>query len=173
MSSNNPRVFVALGANLDDPAQQVRNAFESLQQLCGVELVARSGLYASSPMGPQNQPDFVNAVCELSCSASIDGIALLDQLQALETASGRQRDEQGVNANGRWGPRALDLDLLLFGQQLINKARLTVPHPGLLERCFVLVPLLAIAPDITVPGKGPARDYVDALPDYDLQLLPD
>lgn len=172
MSRGNPRVFVALGANLDDPAQQVSDAFEALQELSGIEVVARSGLYTSTPMGPQDQPDFVNAVCELRCGDTIDALALLDQLQALEAAGGRQRDEQGVNANGHWGPRTLDLDLILFGQQQINEPRLVVPHPGLLERSFVLVPLLEIAPEITVPGKGPAIDYLDTLPAYNLQRLP-
>lgn len=166
------RVFVALGANLGDPVLQVIDAVEALRQLPEFDVVACSGLYTSSPMGPQDQPDYVNAVCELGCAASLQPLEVLEQLQAVENAAGRQRDADGVNANGHWGPRLLDLDLLLFGQQQISTERLSVPHPGMLERPFVLVPLLEIEPHIEVPGKGYAKDYRDSLASCQLQRIP-
>lgn len=167
------RAFIAIGANLGDPVSQVLQAVDALQQLPDIDVAACSALYTSSPMGPQDQPDYVNAVCKLDCASNLAALDLLDLLQAVESAAGRQRDADGVNANGRWGPRLLDLDLLLFGQQQIDSVRLTVPHPGLLERPFVLVPLLEIDPQIEVPGKGRGSDYLQQLPGYELQRLPD
>ena len=103
-------------------------------------------------MGPPDQPDYINAVCALT--SSVDPIPLLDQLQAIELKHGRVRD--GL----RWGPRSLDLDILLFGENIINTARLVVPHPGLDQRSFVLYPLYEIAPGLTVPGLGPLEDLI-------------
>ena len=173
MNDRTLQVFVALGANLGDPAVQIGAAFNGLQQLPRAEVVNRSALYRSAPMGPQDQPDYVNAVCELCCDSNLDPLDLLDQMQALEAASGRERDSQGANKSGHWGPRMLDLDLLLFGQQQISSTRLTVPHPGILERNFVLVPLLEIAPKISIPGKGPAADFLKAQQGPGLQRLPE
>lgn len=159
-------IFIALGANLDKPVQQVNKAMDDLDALEGLSVIRRSSLYASSPMGPADQPDYINAVCELTCS--LEPLALLDQLMSLEHDAGRTR-EGGKET--RWGARLLDLDLALFGQQVINEPRLTVPHPGLLVRSFVLVPLLEIAPEVVVPGSGLARDYLSVSGEYNLTRL--
>jgi 2-amino-4-hydroxy-6-hydroxymethyldihydropteridine diphosphokinase len=141
------RVFVALGSNLDGPAQQLRTALNELARLPLTRLIAQSPLYVSDPMGPPDQPDYINAVAELDTALSAPD--LLRELQALEHAHGRVRNGE------RWGPRVLDLDLLLFGQEQIHSDALTVPHPGIAERVFVLIPLHKIAPDLDVPGVGP------------------
>jgi 2-amino-4-hydroxy-6-hydroxymethyldihydropteridine diphosphokinase len=148
-TENKPtRAYVGLGANLDEPRAQVEQAVEELAALRSVALLAVSPLYRSRPMGPRDQPDFINAVAGLD--ARCDAAELLARLHKLEARHGRQRD------GARWGPRPLDLDLLLFGRERIDTPALTVPHPGLAERNFVLYPLADIAPlDLDVPGFGP------------------
>lgn len=141
--------WIGLGSNLDDPLQQLARALAGLAALPGTTLVAQSPFYRSRPVGPQDQPDFVNGVALLETRLSAE--ALLDELQALEQAHGRTRRQ-------RWGPRTLDLDLLLFGDEIIVNARLTVPHPRLQERDFVLRPLLDIRPGLALPdGRAAAR----------------
>ncbi len=135
--------FVALGSNLGDPVRQVMAAMDSLAGMDGSRLVARSPLYRSAPLGPQDQPRYINAVAGLLTRR--DPHQLLDDLQALERESGRSREGE------RWGPRILDLDLLLFGQEIIDDQRLVIPHPGLTERNFVVYPLAHIAPDLSLP----------------------
>jgi len=147
------RVFIGLGANLDDPIAQVRTALDELSRLPETRLVAASPLYRTPPMGPPGQPDYVNAVAELATTLAPH--ALLDELQQLERAHRRVRAE-------RWGPRTLDLDLLLYGATTIVDARLEVPHPGLATRAFVLLPLADLAPDLEVPGMQRVRELVDA-----------
>ncbi|MGR8919424.1 MAG: 2-amino-4-hydroxy-6-hydroxymethyldihydropteridine diphosphokinase [Gammaproteobacteria bacterium] len=139
--------YVGLGSNLDEPAEQLRAALVALRQLPETRLVAESALYGNPPMGPQDQPDYVNAVAALE--TGLDARALLAELQAIERARGRVRDGK------RWGPRVLDLDLLLYGAEVIAVEGLTVPHPGIAERAFVLVPLAEIAPGLTLPTLGP------------------
>ncbi len=142
---------VGLGSNLADPVAQVRRAFAALQRLPDTRLRSRSALYRSAPMGPADQPDYVNAAAVLE--TRLEPLPLLDALQAIEQAQGRVRD--GV----RWGPRTLDLDLLLYGERIIEEVRLTVPHPGLAERDFVLIPLReAAGPDLPIPGHGRLGD---------------
>ena len=141
--------YVALGSNLDDPQRQVEIAFDLLADLPDTELIARSSLYRSAPFGPVEQPEFVNAVVGLQ--TSLGASALLEHLQAIETSQGRVRKQ-------RWGPRTLDLDLLVYGAQVIDESRLTVPHPGIAERNFVLLPLREIAPELVIPGLGPVAD---------------
>lgn len=141
------RAYVALGSNLDDPADQLDRAFTALADMPGSELVARSPVYRSSPLGPQEQPDFLNAVAALDTTLSPE--ALLDALQAIEHRHHRRRGE-------RWGPRTLDLDLLIYGAQSIDTPRLRVPHPELRHRMFVLQPLVDLAPELEVPGLGTA-----------------
>lgn len=136
-------VFVGLGSNLDEPVRQIQAAFVALSELEQCRLLARSPLFRSAPMGPQDQPWYVNAVAGLL--TRLDPHRLLDELQVLEHSFGRSRVRE------RWGPRTLDLDLLLFGRQVIDDARLVIPHPGLTERNFVVYPLLRIAPDLTLP----------------------
>lgn len=139
------RAYVGLGSNLDDPAAQVESALAELDRLSGTRLVRRSALYRTRPVGYAEQPDFVNAVAELE--TALEPEALLRALLALEQAHGRVR---GI----RNGPRTLDLDLLLYGGCTRRSADLTLPHPRLHERAFVLVPLHEIAPDARVPGRG-------------------
>ena len=139
------RVFVGLGSNLDEPRRQIERALHTLAALEHTRLLAVSSLYRSAPLGPQDQPFFLNAVAELETLLPPD--ALLDHLQSIETAQGRVRTR-------RWGPRTLDLDLLLYGMERISTPRLLVPHPGLPERPFVLYPLAELAPELEVPGLG-------------------
>lgn len=146
MSETAEDVWIGLGSNLADPVAQLRRAFEALAAIPHTRLVARSALYRNPPMGPQDQPDYVNAVAQLA--TGLEPLALLDALQAIENAHGRRRER-------RWGPRTLDLDLLLWGERVIDHPRLTVPHPGLPERPFVLYPLAEIAPELHIPGHGP------------------
>jgi len=147
------------------PRFQVERGLGLISETRDVELLAFSGLYSTEPMGPADQPAYVNAVCEILTKMTAG--QLLDALQSIEQQSGRQRD--GV----RWGPRTLDLDILLYGDRSLNTGRLTIPHPGLLERSFVLIPLLEIAPDIEVPGSGAAADFLHQVNDYGIQRLGD
>lgn len=144
--NNGHTAYVGLGSNLDTPVAQVTAGFEALSRIPATRLVARSRLYGSAPMGPSDQPDYVNAVAKLD--TSLDPHALLDQLQTTESAAGRDRSGK------RWGPRTLDLDLLLYDDLHCRDERLTLPHPGVSERAFVLVPLAEIAPALTLPGTG-------------------
>jgi 2-amino-4-hydroxy-6-hydroxymethyldihydropteridine diphosphokinase len=143
--------YVALGSNLAEPVRQVERAFAALAALPGTRLVLRSSAYRSRPMGPVEQPDFVNAAAALL--TQLDPLTLLRELQALETRLGRTAPVV------RWGPRLIDLDLLVHGQTRCSEAGLTLPHPGMAERDFVLVPLAEISPSLDVPGVG----RVDAL----------
>ncbi len=137
--------YIGLGSNLDSPAEQVLQAFAELATLPETQLRAASSLYRSRPLGPGDQPWYINAAAALDTRLAPE--ALLDALQAIEAAHQRVREV-------RWGPRTLDLDLLLYGDQLIRSARLTVPHPEMCRRNFVLVPLLEIAPDLIHPETG-------------------
>jgi len=143
-------VYIGIGANLDGPVQQVSRALDELAALPRTRLVKKSSLYRTPPMGPPDQPDYINAVAELD--TWLTPLALLDELQRIEQLHRRVRGAQ------RWGPRTLDLDLLLYGAQKIEQPRLRVPHPGLAERAFVLLPLVEIAPALAVPGLGALAD---------------
>jgi 2-amino-4-hydroxy-6-hydroxymethyldihydropteridine diphosphokinase len=139
--------YVALGSNLAQPVTQVTTALDELARLPASTLGARSSIYRTPPLGPPGQPDYINAVACLSTALAPE--RLLDELQALEQAHGRVREGQ------RWGPRSLDLDLLLYGGETIDTPRLQVPHPHMAERAFVLVPLAEIASgELTIPGYG-------------------
>ncbi len=143
MMSNNPVIcYISLGSNLDNPVKQLKQAINELSVLDNGMLLLQSGLYQSSPMGPQDQADFINAVVKLETTLSAD--ELLAQLQAIEQRHKRIRTQH-------WGPRTLDLDLLLYGNKTINTGNLQVPHPGIPERGFVLYPLYEIAPDLEIP----------------------
>lgn len=146
--------FIGLGANLDDPCEQVLRAFEALAQVRQSALVARSSLWRSAPLGYAHQPDFINAVARIESGLSAG--ELLDELQKVESAHGRERSF--ANA-----PRTLDLDLLLYGGEVRHTAWLTLPHPRMHERAFVLRPLIEIAPDAQIPGRGTARTCLAAL----------
>jgi 2-amino-4-hydroxy-6-hydroxymethyldihydropteridine diphosphokinase len=151
MSVDRSTVFVGIGSNLRQPLDQVKAAIRALRRLPSSELLSVSPLYRSAPMGPPGQPDYINAVTALA--TMLDPETLLDALQAIEASQGRRRGE-------RWGPRTLDLDILLYGDRVIDHSRLRVPHPGIAERAFVLVPLHDIAPGLRIPGYGPLAQLV-------------
>ena len=136
--------YVALGSNLSEPRRQVERAFEALAAMPGTKLVQRSGLWRSQPMGPQDQPEFINAAAGLVTTTAPR--EFLDELKSIERRLGRT--EPVV----RWGPRSIDLDLLVFGDLQMNEPGLVVPHPGLHQRNFVLYPLAEIAAELWVPG---------------------
>jgi len=156
--------WIGLGSNLDDPCGQVNSAFAELGQLPQSRLKACSGLYRSAPMGPPDQPDYINAVAALETGLSAE--ALLTALQSIEQAHRRVRGEH-------WGPRTLDLDILLYGDEVIDRPQLTVPHPGIGERNFVLAPLAELAPALSIPGLGVVKVLRDAAGDAGLERVAD
>lgn len=156
------QVFVALGANLEDPKAQLDNALMALSSLAENQSLKVSPYYHSTPMGEVAQPDYINAVA--SFETKLTPLTLLDALQHIENTQGRVRKE-------RWGPRTLDLDLLLYGDAIIDEPRLKVPHYGMKERSFVLVPLAAIAPDLVLPCKTPLQSLISEKFLAELQLL--
>ncbi len=139
--------YVGLGSNLDSPVRQLESAFELLAEIPRSRLVQRSALYRSVPFGGVEQPDFVNAVATMLTQLTAGELLL--ELQRIEQARGRERGAV------RWGPRILDLDLLVYSNQEIDEDKLTVPHPGIGERNFVLLPLEEVAPELVIPGLGP------------------
>lgn len=157
------RVYLGLGANLDAPLQQLQQAVTALTQLPQSQLTAVSSFYGSKPMGPQDQPDYVNAVAALD--TSLTAAALLDELQRIELEQGRQRKDE------RWGPRTLDLDILLYGEEILATPRLTVPHYGLHQREFVVYPLLELAPLLHIPGLGALAEIALQVPRNGLTVL--
>lgn len=156
---HNHAVYIGLGSNLGNPEAQVVAAIKALALLPQSVLVAISSLYASAPIGPQDQPPFINAVALLHTSLS--PLALLDALQALEQDAGRIRARH-------WGERTLDLDILLFGQQVIEHPRLKVPHPFMRERRFVLQPLLEISPNTHLPCGASLADDLAQIKEQDI-----
>jgi 2-amino-4-hydroxy-6-hydroxymethyldihydropteridine diphosphokinase len=139
-------VYIGVGSNLDSPQDQVRQAIAALGDLPNSILVSESGLYQSAPFGPVEQPDFINAVVGLLTKTGAR--ELLEQLKGIERSLGRGRESE------RWGPRRIDLDLLAYAGRMIEEDDLTVPHPGIAERNFVLLPWQEIAPTFRVPGQG-------------------
>ncbi len=137
------RVFIALGSNLASPVTQLESALQALARLPQTSLKKVSPFYQSAPLGPQDQPDYVNAVAELE--TDLAPLALLDALQNIEKEQGRVRLR-------RWGERTLDLDILLIDDEIFTLPRLTVPHYDMLNREFVIIPLFDIAPDLTLPN---------------------
>ncbi|EWC40707.1 2-amino-4-hydroxy-6-hydroxymethyldihydropteridine diphosphokinase [Pseudomonas stutzeri] len=160
------RIYIGLGSNLADPQQQLRGALQAMAELPQSRLVAVSSLYASDPLGPADQPRYVNAVAALD--TSLAPLTLLDALQRIELAHGRERKAE------RWGPRTLDLDILLFGDRLIDEPRLQVPHYHLQARAFVLYPLAEIAPPNLLLADGrQLDDLLAACPFLGLERLDD
>ncbi len=145
--------YIGLGSNLDNPIHQIKQALLALDALPNTQLRAQSALYRSKPLGPQNQPDYINAVAVLNTTLS--PLALLDMMQTIENQQGRIRGAQ------RWGPRTLDLDMLLYDNKQLQNPRLTLPHPGLYERAFVLYPLYECAPDLVLPDGQPLSSLID------------
>lgn len=162
-----PVIFVGLGSNLGDSAAILRDAFAALGRMPATSLLACSRLYRTPAWGVTAQPDFLNAAAMLR--TALQPQTLLAALLEIERDAGRIRLMDGSD---RWGPRTLDLDLLLYGDQCVDEPGLRVPHPHLHERAFALLPVLEIAPDAVIPGIGLARDALAKLATDDIQALP-
>ena len=158
-------VWIGLGSNMGQAADQVEQAIAALTDAPGLELTARSSLYRTAPVGNVDQPDFINAVVRASCR--IGCYVLLEALQEIENRFGRTRDGE------RFGPRSLDLDLLMYADQTVSSPQLELPHPRMHERLFVLEPLTEIEGDITVPGRGRLSVLRQACLDQRVQRLGD
>jgi 2-amino-4-hydroxy-6-hydroxymethyldihydropteridine diphosphokinase len=158
------RAFIGLGSNLDNPREQVIAAFRELAETDGIRLLARSSLYLSEPLGPQDQPDFINAAAVIE--TSLDPLSLLEVLLTIEQKHARKRERH-------WGPRTLDLDLLLYDDERIQHPDLTVPHPAIAERSFVLLPLREIAPQLVIPGLGSVSSLLQQLGNPVLEIAKD
>ena len=157
------RVYIGLGSNLAEPLTQLRSALAALAALPQSRLLATSSFYASDPLGPADQPRYVNAVAALD--TELAPLALLDALQAIEANQGRVRKAE------RWGPRTLDLDILLFGERLLDEPRLRVPHYHLHARPFVLYPLAELAPELRLPDGRRLAELLAACPFAGLERL--
>lgn len=157
------RVYLGLGSNLADPLGQLRTAIEALQAIPQTTVAAVSPFYASDPLGPPDQPRYVNAVAALD--TELAPLALLDALQRIELEQGRVRKDE------RWGPRTLDLDILLFGERQLDEPRLTVPHYHMHARAFVLYPLADLAPQLRLPDGRSLSELLADCPFAGLERL--
>jgi 2-amino-4-hydroxy-6-hydroxymethyldihydropteridine diphosphokinase len=142
---NKAIVYIGLGSNLGQPTQQIKSAIAALDDLAETKVLRDSGYFTSKPMGPEDQPDYVNAVVELE--TSLPAMTLLLQCQEIEKQQGRVK-------NRFWGERTIDLDILLYADEQIKSDNLLLPHPGICQRDFVYLPLLKLKPEIIIPGKG-------------------
>jgi 2-amino-4-hydroxy-6-hydroxymethyldihydropteridine diphosphokinase len=156
-------VFVALGSNLDQPLDKVVSGMAAIATLADTQLLASSSLYQSAAIGPSAQDDYINAVAKIV--TALKPLQLLDALQTIEVAHGRKR---GI----RWAARSLDLDLLLYGEQQLKHSRLTVPHPEMTQRNFVLLPLQEIAPDLILPSGQTLTTVLSHCPPNGITKLP-
>ncbi|TFB22685.1 2-amino-4-hydroxy-6-hydroxymethyldihydropteridine diphosphokinase [Lelliottia nimipressuralis] len=147
--------YIAIGSNLASPLEQVNAAVQALGEIPQSKIVAVSSFYRTPPLGPQDQPDYLNAAVVLE--TALDAETLLDNTQRIELQQGRVRKAE------RWGPRTLDLDIMLFGYETTNTERLTVPHYDMKNRGFMLWPLFEVAPDLIFPDGIPLRDILDNL----------
>lgn len=161
--------YIGLGSNIEQPYLQIKNAIVALNNLLDTQVLADSGYYISKPMGPEDQPDYVNAVVEIE--TALDAAELLKSCQLIERQQGRIKERH-------WGERSIDLDILLFANQQINKHNLTVPHPGIWQRDFVYIPLLKLNSEVEIPGKGmlnaivesTVKSAVDTVSDFSCQF---
>lgn len=145
-------VYIGIGSNLDNPVKQTLSAVRHLQQTPHINVEQTSPWYQSQAIGPKGQPDYINGVCHITTTLS--PLELLDALQEIEKAHHRER-------HVKWGPRTLDLDILLFDDIRVQTERLTIPHPELLNRNFVLYPLTDVAPTIILPNNMPLRVFIN------------
>ncbi len=157
------QAFVALGANLGEPVAALKRALAAIAEIEGTRVVSASSFYSTAPIDSSG-PDYVNAVCEVA--TTLEPSALLHALQRIENDNGRVRPAGVHNA-----PRTLDLDVLLFDGQTIQTPELTVPHPRMHLRAFVLVPLVEIAPEVEIPGLGKARNYLTSVADQEISKI--
>lgn len=148
------KAWIGLGSNLENPRKQIMDAFVELAELPTTQLIKKSSLWQSKPFGPQDQPDFINAVAEIN--TLLTPLELLAELQNLEKLHDRKRERH-------WGPRTLDLDLLLYEQEQLATAKLTLPHPGIKERAFVLCPLAELDKNLFIPELGKVKQLIQQL----------
>ncbi len=156
------KVYIGLGSNLNDPQSQLKKAITSLDMVPSTSVVRTSSFYRSKPVGPQDQPDYINAVVELATELSAH--VLLSYLQSIENEHGREREI-------KWGARTLDLDILLFGDEIIQDDHLGIPHVEMHKRGFVLLPLDEISPDCMIPGIGAVSSLLQQINTDDLVKL--
>ncbi|WP_062265371.1 2-amino-4-hydroxy-6-hydroxymethyldihydropteridine diphosphokinase [Endozoicomonas arenosclerae] len=154
--------YIALGSNLENPGLQLQRAVDDIDSLPEVELSGCSKLYISEPVGPEGQPDYCNAAVRIE--TTLEPLALLDAMQSIENAHGRVRTV-------RWGPRTLDLDIILYGNEVIESERLTIPHYQMHVRNFVLCPLLDIDPDLTLPNGKQAKELLQEVGTSGLDVM--
>lgn len=147
--------YIALGSNLNDPMHMVSSGLDALNTLAGATLITQSSWYRSKAIGPGEQADYVNGVAKLTTSLSSQ--ELLSELQTIEKNHGRERHE-------RWAARTLDLDILLYGNSIVGEENLTIPHPRLMERNFVLYPLAEISPELVLPNGLSLQSLLDRCP---------
>jgi 2-amino-4-hydroxy-6-hydroxymethyldihydropteridine diphosphokinase len=144
--------YIGLGSNLAVPLDQLRSALRAIAAVPSTRVVRHSRFYRTAPWGKSDQPEFINAVAEIETGLSARD--LLDRLLAIERGAGRERTAE------RWGPRVLDLDILLYGREIIDEPSLHVPHPHMRDRAFVIIPLADVAPHLQIPGMGPIGDML-------------
>lgn len=149
------KAWLGLGSNLQQPVSQVRDALGRLGQLEGIEILKTSSLYRTPAWGDEQQDDFINAVVQIE--TNLAPVPLLHILQSIENKMGRQRSGR------RWGPRLIDIDLLLYGNYRYESEELELPHPRMHERAFVLIPLCELDKAISIPGHGMAQDLLQQL----------
>jgi 2-amino-4-hydroxy-6-hydroxymethyldihydropteridine diphosphokinase len=162
-SAKTNTAYIGIGANLDNPRQHVTQAFDDLAQIIDTQLKVRSSLYQSTPLGPSDQPDYINAVAQLTTGLS--PIELLKSLQNIENQHGR------IRKNQRWGPRTLDLDLLLYNNDVLSSKELTLPHYAMHERNFVLFPLYEISPSLVLPNGDKLESLVEVMNKQGIEKL--
>ncbi|MDP6103036.1 MAG: 2-amino-4-hydroxy-6-hydroxymethyldihydropteridine diphosphokinase [Gammaproteobacteria bacterium] len=146
--------YIGLGSNLEVPKEQIKRALVALNDTTDIEVSGLSSLYRSKPLDGSDQPDYINAVCRVKTHLS--ALELLYVCQGIESKQHRVRDE-------RWGPRTIDLDIILYGTQVIASKKLVVPHPEMMNRAFVLVPLKEIEPNLIVPILGSLTGLIDKI----------
>ena len=155
-------VYIGLGSNMESPKQQIKSAIKSIEGIAAIQVLSVSSLYKSKPIGPQNQDDYINAVAKIG--TDLKPHELLECMQGIENGQGRIRKK-------RWGPRTLDLDILMFGDEIIKDDKLTIPHSDIENRSFVLAPLAEIDFNCLIPGKGMARDLLAIIGQDDLEII--
>tara|TARA_B100002049_G_scaffold193086_1_gene150236 strand:- start:490 stop:972 length:483 start_codon:yes stop_codon:yes gene_type:complete len=154
--------YIGLGSNMESPKQQIKSAIKSIAEIPEIQVLKSSSLYKSKPVGPRGQNDYINAVIKIE--TEFMPLELLGYMQDIENQHGRIRKE-------RWGPRTLDLDILIFGKEIIQDKNLTIPHSEIEKRPFVLVPLAEIDSNCSIPGVGVISDLLAVNDQKDLELL--
>ncbi|MFV1984555.1 MAG: 2-amino-4-hydroxy-6-hydroxymethyldihydropteridine diphosphokinase, partial [Thiohalomonadales bacterium] len=155
-------IYIGLGSNLGESRSHIRDAIEEIKSINNCDLIKKSSLYKTPPMGPPDQPDYINAVIKIQ--SSVRAIELLDELHEIEQIHGRVREV-------KWGPRSLDLDILIYGSLKFDTYKLKIPHPGLYDRAFVLYPILEIEPELTLPNGVSLVEHIELMGKQDIVKL--